>query len=448
MAFSLMGAAMAWPSPTLVDMANHQAPLTLDVPEITWMVSLLFCGHIISPVPTGYLMDLFGRKKTTLTLVTVPFLSWLLILFATSPVHLYIARFFGGVWIGVISTIIPIYVGEVAGPKIRGSLTTLNNLFMNFGVMYVYIIGPFVSYSALAISCEILTGIFFFMFATVPESPYYLIKTKRRQEAIDVLNWLRKGETAENIDNEMKRIERSIEEQEAQKATLKDIFYEVGNRKAIIISVVYAILKRSAGSGVMEAYTSITLPDKTFRVLSPNICVIIIGVVSLISCVFSAGLAVSYSRRLLLTISCAGCATTTAAIGIWFYLNYFTSVSVTAYGDIIFLSVAVYYTFYNIGLGPIGTSIKGELFAPSVKALSSSITTLVAAFTGFCMNKFYLIVANSIGMYVNYVVFCVSSILGIVFTWVYVPDTHNKTLEEVQEILKGKHKQKIYTVKL
>lgn len=442
MAFSLMGAAVAWPSPVLIMMKEKQAPLALELPEVTWMVSLLFVGHISSPVPSGYLMDWFGRKKASLWLGTLPFASWLFILYAKSAVHLYIARFLAGLWIGAISTIIPLYVGEVAGPKIRGSLNTLNNLFLNFGVMYVYIIGPFVSYSALAIWCQVLTVVFICMFAFMPESPYHLIKNKQSEDAFKVLSWLRKGDTREYIELEINRIEESLEERKNQKGTLKDIFCDIANRKALTISVVYAILKRTAGSGVMEAYTSVTLPERTFGVLSPNICVIIIGVVSLISCIFSTGLAIKYRRRTLLTISCIGCAVTTAAICIWFYLNYFSSISVTAFSDIIFLSIAVYYTLYNIGLGPIGTSIKGELFATNVKALSSSLTTLVAAFTGFCLNKFYLIIDSSMGMYVNYLVFCLSSILAIIFTWTYVPDTHNKTLEEVQEILRGKANKK------
>lgn len=402
------------------------------------MVALMFLGHIASPLPSGYMMDRYGRKKATICLGLFPLVSWLLILVATKAHHLYIARILVGIWVGAISTIVPLYVGEVAGSNIRGSLNTLNNLFLNFGVMYVYIIGPFVSYHALAIWCEILTILFIILFAFMPESPYHLIQRNKINSAFKVLSWLRQGETKENVEIEINRIKQSIDEQSTQKGTLREIIYDVANRKALIISAMYAVLKRTSGSGVMEAFTSVTLPPTTFGVLSPNICVIIIGIVSLLSCIFSTGLALKYRRRSLLTISCFGCAITTGAVGIWFYLNHFTSVPVHNLSDIVFVSITVFYTLYNIGLGPIGTSIKGELFAPRVKALSSSITTLVAAFTGYFLNKFYLIVEQTMGMHVNFFFFSLSCLVAIIFTWTYVPDTHNKTLEEVQDILRGR----------
>lgn len=130
----------------------------------------------------------------------------------------------------------------------------------------------------------------------MPESPYYLTKQKRNDDALKVCNWFRKGDSRE-IDNE-------------------------------IISL-------------------------------------------------------KVRRRILLTFSCAGCTLSTGAIAVWFYLNDFISVSLDNYSDIIFLSIAMYYAVYNIGLGPVGTSINGELFVPKVKPLSSSITTIIAAFVEF-----------------------------------------------------------------
>ncbi|XP_046662530.1 facilitated trehalose transporter Tret1-2 homolog [Homalodisca vitripennis] len=437
MCYTIMGSATAWPSPVLIKMADGETPMVLDVPQVSWMVSLMFLGHITSPLPTGYLMDIFGRKRTCLCLTILPFTSWLLIFFANSPVHLYIARFTAGLWIGVTTTVMPIYVGEISGPRLRNSLTTINNLLLNFGVLFAYVIGPFVSYYTLAIACEALTVLYFLAFFSMPESPYFYMKHKQREKALEVLSWLRKGETEENIEAEIKRIEQAIEEQTLQKGTLKDIFFDRGNRKAFLISIIYAILKRMSGSGVMQAYTSVTLPKVTFGVLDPNTCVIVIGTISLLSSLASTALAVRYRRMTLLTISCIGCAISTAIIMIWFYLDELTSTKVTAYSDIVFISFALYYSVFNIGLGPVGTSIKGEIFSTNVKALSSSLTTLVVAFSGFIMNKFYLLIDQWLGMYFNYLIFSVACTVALAFTWTYVPDTQNKTLEEIQELLRG-----------
>ncbi|KAG8332181.1 hypothetical protein J6590_026351 [Homalodisca vitripennis] len=435
--YTIVGAATAWPSPTLIKMANHETPMQLDVTQVSWMVSLMFLGHITSPVPSGYLMDWLGRKRTCLYFSVLPLFSWLLILFADSAVHLYVARYAAGLWIGITNTIMPIYVGELGETKLRSSLTTINNGLLNFGVLFAYVIGPYVSYQILAIACEILTVVYIIAFIPMPESPHYFMKHGKRQEALDALSWFRKGQPMENIDGELNRIEEAIEDQKLQKGTPKDIFFDRGNRKAFIISVTYAIFKRTSGSGVMQAYISITLPALTMGFLDPDNCVIIVGFISFLSSIASTALSAKYRRHVLLTISCVGCGLTTGLIMVWFYLHHNTSVNVTGYSDVIFWSMAVYYAVFNIGLGPIGTSIKGEVFSANVKGLSSSLTTLTVAITSFIFNKYYLIIAQSAGMYVNYLIYSVTCVVTIVFTWTYVPDMHNRTLEEIRLMMKG-----------
>uniref|UniRef100_A0A1B6LXS6 Major facilitator superfamily (MFS) profile domain-containing protein n=1 Tax=Graphocephala atropunctata TaxID=36148 RepID=A0A1B6LXS6_9HEMI len=440
--YTIVGAATAWPSPTLTKMGDNETPVNLDVHEISWMVSLMFLGHITSPLPTGYLMDLFGRKKTCLCLTILPFVSWMLIFFASSPIDLYIARFAAGLWIGVTSTIMPVYVGEIAGTELRSSLTTINNGLFNFGVLFAYVVGPYVSYYTLALACELLTVVYFCTFILMPESPHYYLRHEQREKALESLNWLRKGESKEAVENEISRIEQAIEDQKLQTGTLKDIFFDVGNRKAFVISVTYAVMKRLSGSGVMQAYTSITLPDITLGVLDPDTCVIIIGTISLISSIASTALSAKYRRRILMTISGCGCAITTAVIMVWFYLHCETSVDVSGFSDCIFWSLTLYYTVFNLGLGPVGTSIKGEVFSANVKALSSSLTTFIVAISAFIVNKYYLIIAETVGMYMNYLLFSVACVYSVVFTWAYVPEIHNKSLEEIREILSGNIKHK------
>lgn len=442
MCYTIMGASTAWPSPTLVEMENKETPVVLNTIEISWMVSLMFVGHLVSAVPSGYLMDILGRKRTCLYMAVFPLASWMLILFATNSTMLYIARFFAGVWIGIHTTVMPIYVGEISGPKLRNSLTTINNLLLNFGVLFVYVVGPYVSYYSLAIACELLTVFYIVLYIPMPESPYYFIKRGQIDQALESLKWLRKGEPEEAIQNEVKRIQTAIENQNQQKGNIAEIFTDVGNRKAFFIAITYSVIKRSSGSGVLQAYTSITLPDLTFGVLSPDTCVIIIGFISFLSAMLSTALMVKVRRRILLTISGLGCGISTLTAMVYFFLQEKTSVDVSRWSDVLFIGFAVYYSVFSIGLGPVGTSIKGEIFSPSVKGLSSSLTTMVVAATGFLMNKFYLIIRDSAGMYVNYAIFSASCFCAVLFTWTYVPDTQNKTLEEIRDILRFGVKQK------
>ncbi|XP_054279166.1 facilitated trehalose transporter Tret1-2 homolog [Macrosteles quadrilineatus] len=369
LAYGVVGASTGWPSPVLIEMDQGKTPLKLNVTQISWMVSLMFLGHISSPIPAGYLMRYFGRKKVCLYLSVFPLLSWLLIYYAYHVTYLYIARYLAGLWIGITSTIMPIYVGEISSTGLRSSLTTVNNLMTNFGILFAYVVGPYVNYFLFAVICEIMTVVYICSFIMMPESPHFYLQTGQRKEALIALSWLRKGETEENIEKEIKSIEQGIEKQKLQKGSLRDIFCHKANRKGFALSVTYAIFKRLSGSGVMQAYLSITLPPVSVGVLNANNSVIIIGLTSLISSIFSAGLAVKYRRRILLTISCGGCSIATSLVALWFYLDEFTTIDVSHYTgrplmDRWFISV----TILTIRVKSSSEDMSEDIFTSSAKS--------------------------------------------------------------------------------
>lgn len=397
----------------------------------------MYIGHLISPVPSGIFMDKFGRKQACLYLSVLPLVSWCLIWLTSSITYLYMARFVAGLWAGATSTIVPIYIGEIAEPQLRSSLSVFNHMMRNFGVLVVYIVGPLVSYRALAISCTILTIIYIISFAFMPESPYYLIMTNRNKEAFNNLKWLRGGREDRLIDKELTQIKCSIRTQMQRKGSFADVWYNKGNRKAFIISEVYSVSKRFTGAGVLQAYVSITLPPLTFGILSPNNCVIILGLVSLMSSAASVFLSIHVKRRALISFSSTGCAVTMALVTVWFYYSTSTYINVNNYSDWLFVCFIVYNATFSLGLGPIGTSVKGELFPANVKAICSSLTTVVVAITSFILNKFFLVIAENFGMEANFLIYTISCVFVTLFTISYMPETQGKSLEDIQKILQG-----------
>lgn len=79
----------------------------------------------------------------------------------------------------------------MAQVSVRGALGSFLQLFITVGLLYSYVIGPYVSYLVFWILCAILPILFFVCFMTMPESPYYLLKIGQREEAIAALARLR-----------------------------------------------------------------------------------------------------------------------------------------------------------------------------------------------------------------------------------------------------------------
>ncbi|BES90083.1 facilitated trehalose transporter Tret1-like [Nesidiocoris tenuis] len=428
----ILGSALGWPSPVLSRITEHNDPFSMTDDEISWMVSVLYLGNIVSPLPAGYLMDKIGRKLSFMVLAIIPLSSWVLIRFATGPVILYIARFLSGTWSGIVSTVAPMYLAEISEPRIRGALSTFVQMMTNMGVLAEYIIGPRVSYNMLAYISGALPVIFIILMAAMPESPYWLVMKGKKDKARDALIWLRGGG---DVKEEMELMSTSVEEEMKSKGTLKDLVATPGNRRALLIVQMLALLQRMSGVSALMAYTSTTLPSRGAGSLTPNDCVIVMGCVWVIS-VFGATIFVdSLGRKPLLIASSLGCGVAMFSAGAWFYLDGTNYVDVSDFYYTPFASFLVYGLFFCIGLGPIASTVQGEAFPTNIKGLASGITSFVLAITSFVMNKIYHTIADQAGMYLNYWIFSGACFASLIFCLVYMIETKGKSLSEIQDEL-------------
>lgn len=428
----MIGMSTAWPSPVLPMILSNTAPVVMDSTQISWMVSVMFLGNTLSPIPVGWLMDKFGRKRIMYILNLLPFSAWIITFFAESPWLLYLARFLNGLWAGTSYTACAVYIGEIADPSIRGSLSNFNNLLKSFGGLSVFVVGPYVSYKVLALVCFLVPTTFFLTAIFIPESPYFLVMKNRKEEARKALRWLRGNKEELALDLELEDIEKAVITQMESKGSIADIFTDHACRRAFYIAMILSFVKTISGFDVMMAYTSITLPKSAFESLTPNDCVIVLGIIAVIACIGSIFLLDRYPRRFLLTLSSIGCAVTTFFAGVWFFLNEKTEIDVQHFAQVPFYSFAIHAIFYSIGLGPIIANVKGELFSANIKSLCSALITIAFAVLNFFSTKLYLLIANSLGMYANYFIYFLGCALGTIFILTSVIETRGKTLREIQ----------------
>uniref|UniRef100_A0A0K8SIS7 Major facilitator superfamily (MFS) profile domain-containing protein n=2 Tax=Lygus hesperus TaxID=30085 RepID=A0A0K8SIS7_LYGHE len=432
----MTGNAMGWPSPTHPLLLSPESPVPgMTTDDTSWMISLMYFGNLFSPIPCGYIMEAIGRKNTLLFLNVIPLASWLLIIFTKTVLWLYIARFMAGLWLGIVYTVVPIYLGEIAEPRVRGSLSTFFAIMTYVGVLFEYVVGPFVSYDNLAITSGMFCIIFFVTFTFMPETPYYLVKMNKSEEAREALFWLR-GDTPD-VDVELKKIENAVSQQMANKGTIKDLFATRANKKAVITVGVLSILQRLSGIGAMIAYTSVTLPKGAIHHVTTHQCVIVLGSVWVFSTLISSFLVDRLGRKILLIVSALGCGVATFLAGTWFLLDAKTDIDVTSLNWAPFACFLLHGFFYSIGLNPIVTTIKGEVFAASIKGVASAVTSLMLAVASFFLNKSYQIFADEIGMFANYWMYATGCFIAVIFTVTYVIETKGKTLQEIQDQLNG-----------
>lgn len=436
---AIMSSTVQWSAPAIPKLTHNETQLQLTSTEITWMVSSLYIGNLLGPIPAAYFMDKFGRKNTLLYMSIFPISSWIIILFATKPYHLYIARFLGGIQMGFVYTILPNYIAEISEPKIRGSLSNLMQIMLNVGGLYEYTIGPYVSYNTLIYASLSIPIIFVITFIWMPESPYYNVMINKNHEAMKSLTWLRCHKHKNDIINELTLIDSSVNEQIKSKSKYIDLISTKGNTKALIIAIVLSISQRLTGIGALMAYSSVTIPKNSIPGLTVNHCITILGIVWFITSILSTSIVYHQKRRTLLILSSFGCSISTLLTSIWFFLE--ENLKYTVISDKIrwlpYISFISHAIFYAIGMGPVGGSLRAELFPANIKGKASAISSTLLAITSFMIGKSYLIIANNYGMYLNYLIYSLSCLICMIFVKFYVIETKDKTLQEIQDELNG-----------
>ena len=207
-----VGTALGWSSPAAPRLIDEEQYFPISTSQWSWIASIVTVGCAISCIPIGYFMNKFGRKRTMMWLV-VPFLiGWGLIIWAQNFAMMLIGRIFLGIAGGGFCISAPQYSAEIAEKEIRGSLGTAFQLLIALGILFVYVIGAYMSVFAMNIVCGICPIIFAVIFVFMPESPVYLMIKNQEYEARQSLMWLRGKEydpsdeieeLKENLSNDM-----------------------------------------------------------------------------------------------------------------------------------------------------------------------------------------------------------------------------------------------------
>ena len=250
-----VGVALGWPSPLgpkFVD--DNEGNFKIDENAFNFVASILTIGCAVSCLPVGFLMKKFGRKWTMIALV-VPFtLGWGLVAFAQNYAMMLVGRFFLGFAGGAFCVSAPQYGSEIAEKEIRGTIGTYCVLLINGGILFVYIIGAYLSVFWASIICGIVPIAFGAIFVFMPESPHYLIIENRNDEASKSLKWLRGAHY--NPQLEIDELKKEFLENESHKGSFSELLKKRGTRHALLIGFGLMFFQQMAGINVVIFYST------------------------------------------------------------------------------------------------------------------------------------------------------------------------------------------------
>lgn len=209
-----------------------------------------------------------------------------------------------GLGVGFVMTVTPMYVGEISTDSSRDALGSLMQLFIVSGILYVYVIGPYVSYFVMQYFCLAVPIVFAGLFYLMPESPYWFIAKNRRDDAVAALRFIR-GKSSEGVQDELGSIQASVEESMRNKASVKDLFSTRGNVKALIIGSGLVAFQQLSGINVILFYST-SIFQKTGSSMEPAVSTIVVGVVQVLASGCTPLIAARLGKKLILLVSAVG----------------------------------------------------------------------------------------------------------------------------------------------
>lgn len=387
-------------------------------------------GNVISPLVASYLMDRIGRKLSTVALGPLYIVSWLLALYVPSTWALYTARLMAGLGKGMSYTVIPVYLGEIAGVHIRGTLSSVFCIQLHLGFLIEAVIGPLVSYRSLNAISLVVPVVFFVMVVWIPESPYYLLKRGRKSEAARSLEWYR---CEPDVSDELQKMEDNVLKDMENKATFGELFSNRTNVKALMVVITACVSQRAGGISCILAYSSLLLPDPS-PIIPKTDYIIMFAVLLVMSNFVGFALVDKIGRKPLLILSETGTAVVTLLFALYFYVGMYTDVS--AFVWLPYVCHIAFSLMFGVGIGFIPVVFLGEMFPVNIRSHCSALASITLAFCSFVTNESFLLVSKRFGYHVMFFLFTAINFVCTILAYKYALETKGKTFQEIQDLLK------------
>jgi SP family arabinose:H+ symporter-like MFS transporter len=402
-------------------------------------------GCVVGVLGAGVLSDHFGRKRALLGTA---------VLFAVSAVgsavpetlgQFVFFRFIGGLGVGAASMVAPAYISEIAPADSRGRLVTLYQLAIVIGINVIYFVNLIIAgfgdelwnvergWRYMLGSEALPAMLFFFALFRVPESPRWLVKRGRDSEALAILEKVNDSEGARAV---LTEIRETLAEEEG---TLRELFAP-GLRMAMIVGVVLAVFSQITGINAIIYYAPEIFKDAGFGTESALAQTVALGVTNTLFTFVAVWLVDRVGRKTLLLFGVSGMTVCLLGTGLLFYLGLSSTVW-------LLVLVIGYLASFAASLGPNSWVLISEIFPTKTRGVAMSFcivtlwlgTVLVTQMTPVMLEGNIFGLGNLTGdarqqlagAY-TFWIFMVNAIILVVFVWRFVPETKQKTLEEIE----------------
>jgi SP family arabinose:H+ symporter-like MFS transporter len=273
--------------------------------SLGWAFSSLLFGCVLGSYIAGRLTDRYGRKRMLVWVALLFVVTSIATALAPSFTVFVLARFIGGLAVGGVSLLSPMYVSEVSPPSIRGRMGTAYQMSIVTGLLTSYSInyllrnrGPH-NWRWMFLTGVIPSAIFLVLIALAPETPRFLVRIGKMDEAFRLLARI---ESAETAGTELTAIQQSLHGEEQ---SWRDLL-RPGVRKALVVSACLAVLIHVSGINTIIDYAPAIFLSAGWKVDGALFSTFLVGVTEFVFTIVAFWTIDRYGRKPLYIVGSLG----------------------------------------------------------------------------------------------------------------------------------------------
>lgn len=410
----------------------------LDADTIGWITSSIIVGCLTGVAAAGRLADLIGRKKVLLATALVFAVGALGEALAPTPELLVAARILVGIGIGIETTVAPLYIAEVAPARIRGRMVSFNQLFNTVGNLAVFFTAAvIVSVGGEAWGVEqgwrwifgvgvVPAVLFLALLFLVPESPRWLVRRGRTDNALEVLRRINPSDG--DARSQLAEIERTTGA--GGEGRLADLFAP-RLRKALLAGFGVALFQQITGINAVFYYAPEIFRDAGLDTSGALSSTVLIGVTLVAATLVSMWIIDRVGRKALLVVGATGMTVALTAVGLLFRQERPDT-------TLLLVLLLAYVAVFAVSFGTVTYVLISEIFPTRVRGAAASIATFALWGGNFLVSRYFPLLVERLGASPTFFVFAGTSLVALVFVLLVVPETRGRSLEEIERALHGR----------
>ncbi|MCI1923142.1 MAG: sugar porter family MFS transporter [Lentilactobacillus buchneri] len=396
-------------------------------------------GAMVGCLIAGYLADRIGRKIMMFVSAILFALSGIGCAVAPSVAILIASRLIGGLGIGMVSTLVPLYIAEISPKQVRGKMVGSYQLAVASGIFVVYLVNALIANThsiawnqdigwRMMFLAGIIPGILFFVLLfMIPESPRFLVSKNQEERAKEIMGKV-SYDSEQTINNEVKEIKSTVQEEGATGGFLKELLKK-GTRMALFIAVMCSVFQQLTGVSAVAYYAPVIFKNAGAGTGAAMIETVLIGLVKVIFVAFFMGMIDKLGRKRLLKWGGYGMAACMLLLAFCF-----DQTSMAKMFDIFIIALIIIHTsIFEMSWGGGAWVLISEMFPNKIRGRASSIASFALWGATYLVTQLFPVMLDKLGSVWTFVVFGIFCIAMGMFIQFFFNETAGKSLEEIQE---------------